>query len=81
VKRVLCAVDLSDVSAELLPYAHAIVHWYGGCLTVLHVVPTSAALEMRPVEWILPEHIVRAAACPVLTNQSPHEALSHAQHP
>ena len=53
-KRVLCAVDLSDVSVGLLQYAHAIVHWYGGCLTVLHVVPTSDAREMRPGEWVDP---------------------------
>jgi nucleotide-binding universal stress UspA family protein len=45
VKRVLCAVDPSDGSAELLQYANAIVQWYGGCLTALHVVPTSDAAE------------------------------------
>jgi nucleotide-binding universal stress UspA family protein len=54
VKRVLCAVDLSDASVGLLPYAHAIVRWYGGCLTVLHVVPTSDARDMRPGEFVDP---------------------------
>jgi nucleotide-binding universal stress UspA family protein len=54
VKRVLCAVDLSDVSVELLRYAQAIVHWYGGWLTVLHVVATSNAREMRPGECVDP---------------------------
>ena len=39
-KRVLCAVDLSDVSMDVLHYAQAIVQGYRGCLTVLHVVPT-----------------------------------------
>jgi nucleotide-binding universal stress UspA family protein len=54
VKRVLCAVDLSDVSVDLVQYAEAIAHWYGGGLTVLHVVPTSDAQEMRPDEWVDP---------------------------
>lgn len=51
-KRVLCAVDLSNVAVELLQYAQAIVDWYGGCLTVLHVVQTTDALEMRPGDSI-----------------------------
>jgi nucleotide-binding universal stress UspA family protein len=54
VKRVLCAVDLSDVSVELLRHAQAIVHWYRGCLTVLHVVPTSDAPERRRGERVRP---------------------------
>jgi nucleotide-binding universal stress UspA family protein len=52
VNRVLCAVDLSDGSVELLQYANAIVHSYGGCLTVLHVVPTSDAQGMRLGELV-----------------------------
>lgn len=63
-KRVLCAVDLSDVSVGLLQYAHAIVHGYSGCLTALHVVPTADAREMRPSEWLdqIVAHL-RTAAC------------------
>lgn len=58
-QRVLCAVDLSDASVGLLQYAHAIVHWYEGCLTVLHVVPTSDARKMSPGERVNPpvEHL------------------------
>ena len=44
-KRVLCAVDLSDLSVDLLECAAAIGRWYGRCLTILHVVPTFDAVE------------------------------------
>jgi nucleotide-binding universal stress UspA family protein len=54
VKRVLCAVDLSDLSVELLECAAAIGRWCGGCLTVLHVVPTFDAVERHPGEWFDP---------------------------
>jgi nucleotide-binding universal stress UspA family protein len=59
VKRVLCAVDLSDTSVGLLQYAYAMVRWDGGCLTVLHVVPPADARELRPGEWADPivEHL------------------------
>ena len=53
-KRVLCAVDLSDVSMDVLHYAQAIVQGYRGCLTVLHVVPTFNAIEARHGEWFDP---------------------------
>jgi nucleotide-binding universal stress UspA family protein len=58
VKRVLCAVDLSDLSVELLECAAAIVQWYGGCLTILHVVPTFDAVERHPGEWFDPVTVV-----------------------
>ena len=50
-KRVPCAVDLSDLSVELVDRVAAIVQWYGGCLTILHVVPTFDAVEWHPGEW------------------------------
>jgi nucleotide-binding universal stress UspA family protein len=54
VKRVLCAVDLSDLSVELLECAAAIGQSYGGYLTILHVVPTFDAVERHPGEWFNP---------------------------
>lgn len=51
-KRVLCAIDVSDVSVDLLQYAQTIVRWFGGCLTVLYVVPTSDAREMHAAELV-----------------------------
>jgi universal stress protein A len=69
VKRVLCAVDLSDVSVEVLQYAQAIVHCDGGCVTVLHVVHTSDAPPMRPGECIhsAVEHLRLAVAAAGVT--------------
>lgn len=70
-KRVLCAIDLSDVSIELLRYANAIVQRYGGCLTVLHVVPTFDTMEVHADGWFDPvaiagpnaiEHLRQAVA-------------------
>ena len=62
-KRVLCAIDLSDVSIELLRYANAIVQRDGGCLTVLHVVPTFDTMEVHAGGWfdpvaVAPERLV-----------------------
>lgn len=57
-KRVLCAVDLSDLSVELVECAAAIEQWYGGCLTILHVVPTFDAVERHPGEWFDPVTVV-----------------------
>lgn len=57
-KRVLRAVDLSDLSVELLECAAAIVPWYGGCLTILHVVPTFDAVERHPGEWFDPLTVI-----------------------
>ena len=68
-KRVLCALDVSDASVEPLQYAHAIVHGYGGCLTVLHVVQTSDAREMRPGEFVdsVVEHLRLAVGAAGIT--------------
>jgi nucleotide-binding universal stress UspA family protein len=52
--RVLCPIDLSERSIELLEYAAAIQHWYGGDLTVLHVVPTFDAAEAHAGDWFDP---------------------------
>ena len=49
--RVLCAVGLFNISVQVLHYTQAIVQRYGGCLTMLHVVPTLGTIEARPGEW------------------------------
>jgi universal stress protein family protein len=54
VKRFLCAVDLSDVSMDVLHYAQAIVQGHGGCLTVLHIVPTPGTAEIGGVTFRQP---------------------------
>ena len=54
INRILCPIDLSERSIELLEYAAAIQHWYGGDLTVLHVVPTFDAVEAHAGDWFDP---------------------------
>ena len=46
-KRILCPVDLSELSIRAIAYADALAKWYSGSLTVLHVVPTFEAMEVR----------------------------------
>lgn len=53
-KRILCPVDLSERSIEPLKYAAAVQQWYGGCVTILHVVPTFDAVEMHAGDWFDP---------------------------
>ena len=56
--RILCAIDLADGSTEPLKYAAAIQRWYGGCVTLLHVVPTFDAVEVHTGGWFDPATIV-----------------------
>ena len=59
-KRVLCPVDLSELSIRALAYAGSIAEWYLSELTVLHVVPTFEPMEVRagalfdPVQFVYP---------------------------
>jgi len=57
-QRVLCAIDLTDLSVAPLKTAATIQRWCGSCLTVLHVVPTFEALEVHNGEWFDPVSIV-----------------------
>jgi nucleotide-binding universal stress UspA family protein len=45
-KKILCPVDLSDLSVRTLAYAGAVAKWYDGHLTVLHVVPSFTPMEV-----------------------------------
>lgn len=54
--RILCPIDLSDISRQALRHASALAAWYDARLTVLHVTPPPAAAlpfgvvgEMPPV--------------------------------
>jgi len=47
-KRILCPVDLSEMSIRPLAYCGAIANWYRAALTVLHVVPTFEPMEVPP---------------------------------
>ena len=57
-QRVLCAIDLSDLSVAPLKTAAALQRWFDSCLTVLHVVPTFDAMEVHNGEWFDPVSIV-----------------------
>jgi nucleotide-binding universal stress UspA family protein len=46
-KRILCPIDLSEMSRRALAHAAALARWYGARLTVLHVVPTFDAVQVR----------------------------------
>lgn len=58
--RVLCAIDLSDQSVQLVRCAAAIEPPAGGSLTVLHVVPTFDAVETHSGGWFDPVKVVYA---------------------
>ena len=45
VKRLLCPVDLTELSIRPVVYAGAIANWYRARLTALHVVPTFEPME------------------------------------
>ena len=50
-QRVLCGIDLSDLSVTPLKIAATMQAWFGSCLTVLHVLPTFNAMEVHNGEW------------------------------
>jgi nucleotide-binding universal stress UspA family protein len=45
-RKILCPVDLSDLSVRPVAYAGAVAKWYDGHLTVLHVVPSFTPMEV-----------------------------------
>lgn len=57
-KRILCPVDLSELSVRTLAYAGAIASRYDAQLTVLHVVPSFTRMDVRtalePVSLVYP---------------------------
>jgi nucleotide-binding universal stress UspA family protein len=57
-KRILCPVDLSELSVPTLAYAGAIATWYDAHLTALHVVPSFTPMDVRtgvePVSMVYP---------------------------
>ena len=46
--RILCPVDLGELSVRTLAYAGEIARWYGCELTALHVVPAFEPAEVPP---------------------------------
>lgn len=48
-KQILCPVDFSDSSLGALAHAAALAKWYEAQLTVLHVVPTFEAVQVRGI--------------------------------
>ena len=58
-KQIMCPVDFSESSVRALAYAAALARWYDAQLTVLHVVPTFEAMQVRgdlvePVRVVTP---------------------------
>ena len=58
-KQIICPVDFSESSVRALAYAAALARWYDAQLTVLHVVPTFEAMQVRgdlgePVRVVTP---------------------------
>jgi nucleotide-binding universal stress UspA family protein len=57
-KKILCPVDLSELSVRTLAYAGAIAKWYDAHLTALHVVPSFTPMEVlsgvEPVNLVYP---------------------------
>jgi nucleotide-binding universal stress UspA family protein len=44
--RVLCPIDLSDISSHVVDHASAMARWYGAQLTLLHVVVNAPAMDV-----------------------------------
>jgi len=58
-KQIICPVDFSESSVRALAHAAALARWYQAQLTVLHVVPTFEAMQVRgdvaePVRVVTP---------------------------
>ena len=59
-ERIVCPVDLSELSLRPLAYAGAIANWYDAPVTALHVVPSFEPMEVRagalfdPVQFVYP---------------------------
>lgn len=58
-ERILCPVDLSELSLRPLAYAGTLAGWYGARLTALHVVPTFDPMEVRDGALFDPVHLVQ----------------------
>jgi nucleotide-binding universal stress UspA family protein len=46
--RILCPIDLSDISGHVVDHASAMARWYGAQLTLLHVVANAPAMDVPP---------------------------------
>ncbi len=58
-KRILCPVDLSELSIRPLAYAAALARWYEAALMVLHVVPTFDSFQVRAAALGEPVQVVQ----------------------
>ena len=46
--RILCPIDLSDISRHVVDHASAMARWYGAQLTLLHVFASAPAMDVPP---------------------------------
>lgn len=57
-KRILCPIDLSELSVRTLAYAGAVASWYDARLTALHVVPSFTPMDVQtglePIDLVYP---------------------------
>jgi nucleotide-binding universal stress UspA family protein len=49
ITRILCPVDLSEISRRALEHAAVLARWYGARLTVLYVIPSSVVAVIPPL--------------------------------
>jgi nucleotide-binding universal stress UspA family protein len=72
-KRILCPVDLSELSVRTLAYAGAVAKWYDAHLTALHVVPAFVPVDIQtgvPVEPVSMVYLYPVARDEVLDQLS-----------
>jgi nucleotide-binding universal stress UspA family protein len=70
IDRILCPVDYSEFSRHAVDQALAIRHWYGGRLTVLHVVPGVEGLLTDPIPAPHSPHVATPADLVLLRQQA-----------
>lgn len=70
IQRILCPVDYSEFSRHAVDQALAVGRWYGGRLTVMHVVPPSTVPLIAPVPSQHEPHVVTPEDCELLRQQA-----------
>lgn len=68
IRRLLCPIDLSDVSLRALNHAVALSQWYGSELTALFVEPRVPAIDVSPFEGFVATQAV--ATSPTLRTRT-----------
>ena len=85
-KRILCPIDLSDISGHVADHASAMARWYGAQLTFLHVVANAPTMDLPPPSLGAGERdrlatAMRTAAAAVPPTVSPEFLVREAESP